>query len=329
VRRRRRALGLLAAGLVATVLGAMGGTTLAAFTGQTDSPGNAITAASDFRAPTVDAAAIGKSSGGIVGFVKGAGGYYVYANVSDSGNPASGIAGVTANVSALTAGQTSVALTAGSYSAGGVSYNYRSAALTADPGTVAGSVAYSVATQDNASNSATSPFAVTVDNTGAQGSDVQTANVGSTAGQPQLSDTATLTFGEQMEPESILAGWSGSATNVVVHIDNTGTLGLGNDQLSVYNASNSAQLPLGTVDLGNANYVLTNTTFGATGTASTMTMSGSAITLQLGTASSALPAAVATNTTMSWTPAAGATDRAGNASSTAAVTESGAADKEF
>ncbi len=59
-----------------------------------------------------------------------------------------------------------------------------------------------------------------------------------------------------------------------------------------------------------------------------MTLSGAVITVTLGTASGSVNT-VATSATMSWTPSATATDRAGNACSTAAVTEGGAADREF
>ena len=57
-------------------------------------------------------------------------------------------------------------------------------------------------------------------------------------------------------------------------------------------------------------------------------MSGSSITITLGTPDGAVTTAAGTAAT-TWTPAAGATDWAANACSTATVTESGAADKEF
>jgi chitinase len=59
-----------------------------------------------------------------------------------------------------------------------------------------------------------------------------------------------------------------------------------------------------------------------------MVMSGNAVTITLGTQSAAATAAAAPGS-MSWTPSASATDPAGNAVSTTAVTESGAADKDF
>jgi hypothetical protein len=59
-----------------------------------------------------------------------------------------------------------------------------------------------------------------------------------------------------------------------------------------------------------------------------MVMSGSTITLTLGTPSVTAETAAGSGT-MTWTPSASATDRAGNALSTSAVTESGSGDKEF
>ena len=78
-------------------------------------------------APSASASVIAKPQGGTAGYVTlESATYYVYANVADSGNPASGIASVKANVSNVTSGQTAVALVAGSYTVDGVSYNYRS-----------------------------------------------------------------------------------------------------------------------------------------------------------------------------------------------------------
>jgi hypothetical protein len=297
------------------------------FTGSTPSAGNSITAASDFRAPAASASAIGKTAGGATGSVKKGGTYYVYANVADSGSPASGTATVTANVSSLTTGSTAAALSSGNFSAGGVSYNYRSAALTAGSTLAAGSYSYLLTLTDAAANSATqSGFSVTVDNTVPTATDVQTANGSTTVGLPQQGDTVTFTFSEPIEPVSILAGWSGAATGVVVRLTNGS--GSGNDTLAVYNAANSAQLPLGSVNLGRADYTSANLTFGASGTASSMAMSGSTVTVTLGTQSAAATTAAATGT-MTWTPSATATDLAGNAVSTTAATESGAADREF
>jgi hypothetical protein len=297
------------------------------FTAKGTSPGNSITAAADFRAPSASGSAIGKTAGGIAGQIKKGATYYVYANASDSGNPASGVSTVTANVDSLTPGSTAVALSTGSFNSNGVSYGYRSAALTAGTSLAAGTYTYSLTLTDVAGNSQTqSGFSVTVDNTGPSGTDVQTLNVGTTNGLAQAGDTISFGFSKAIDPNSILAGWSGNSTSVVLRLNNGA--GSSNDTVTVYNSTNATQLPLGSVNLGRADYSTASITFGASGTASTMVMSGNTITVTLGTQSAAATTAAATGT-MSWTPSASATDPAGNAASTTAVTESGAADKDF
>jgi hypothetical protein len=294
------------------------------FTATAPDAGNTITAATDFRAPAASASAIGKTAGGTVGSIKKGGTYYVYANVSDTGNPASGVSKATANVNSITSGSTAVALSSGSFSAGGVTYNYRSAALTAGSTLAAGSYSYSLTLTDVAGNSATqSGFSVSVDNTAPTGTDVQATNGGATVGLAEAGDKVSFTFSEPPDPNSILTGWSGSATSVVVRLNNAT-----NDTVTIFNSTNTTQLPLGSISLGRSDYTTANLTFGATGTASTMVMSGGTVTITLGTQSAAATTAAATGT-MSWTPSATATDAAGNALSTTAVTESGAADKEF
>jgi hypothetical protein len=317
---------LVAAAIAAVLLGSA---TLAResvwgnFTGKAPNSGNSITAAADFRAPTASATTLAKTGGGTVGQIKKGGTYYVYANVSDTGNPASGVAAVTANVSSITSGSTAVALSAGSFTAGGVGYGYRSASLTAGTSLAAGSYTYSLTATDAAGNSKTqSGYGVVVDNTAPAGTDVQTTN-GGTNGLAQAGDTISFSFSKAIDPNSILSGWSGASTNVVVRLNNAT-----NDTVTIFNSTNTTQLPLGSINLGRADYTSANITFGATGTASTMVMSGNIVTVTLGTQSAAATTAAATGT-MTWTPSASATDPAGNATSTTAVTESGTADKEF
>ena len=54
-----------------------------------------------------------------------------------------------------------------------------------------------------------------------------------------------------IDPQSVLAGWTGVGTAVVVRVANAG----GGDTLTVRNAANSAQLPLGSTDLGGTGYL--------------------------------------------------------------------------
>jgi hypothetical protein len=342
--RRARALGAtMAATAIAAVALVAVPATFAAFTSSTESGGNVIKAAEDFRAPQVTATVAGKALGGVPGFVKQGGEYFVYANVAaDTGNPASGIASVKADVSTVTTGSTAVALVAGSFSAGGISYGYRSAALTANAVLAEGAKSFTVTATDNALNAASLGGSVTVDNTAPKASDVQTTNVGGGAnGLAELGDTLVLTFSEPVEPATILAGWSGlTPANVTVRIVDNSLLGLGlgNDVVQVFNEANTTALPLGAVDLGRTDYVTGlvggNVKFGATGTKSTMTMSGNTVTVVLGTyegegllGSNRITAGG--NGTAVWTPVATPYDRAANAMSTGAATESGVADKEF
>lgn len=312
---------------------------IAAFSARTQNEGDTVTAAPDFVAPVITATVVAKSEGGVVGFVRKGGVYFVYANVSaDTGNPASGLATVKANVAELTSGQTVVVLTAGSYTAGGAGYGYRSGELTANA-TIEGAKSYSVTATDNAGNARTLAGTATVDNVVPTTVDIQTTNGGTTVGKPEEKDTITYTFSEPMDPQSILAGWNGTATNVVVRMFDNGLLGLptGNDELVVYNATNTAQLPLGTVNMGRGDYVAGllggAINFGASGTKTTMVMSGNAITITLGTqgAEGVLvgPTTAAGTGAMIWTPVSTPYDRAGNVMSTATASQSGVAHKNF
>jgi hypothetical protein len=314
---------------------------LAAFGARTQSEGDIVTAAADFTPPATTRTAIGKTQGGVTGFVKQGGTYYVYATVAaDTGNPASGLASVKANVETVTSGQTAVALVAGTYTAGGVSYNYRSAAQTASSILAEGERTFTVTATDVAGNAKTVSGNATIDNTPPKASDVQTANgAGGTVGLAELGDSITFTFSEPIEPESIQAGWTGASTNVVIRMVDNGILGLptGNDELFVYNAANTTTLPFGAVNLGRGDYVAGllggSINFGAGGTPSKMVMSGSTVTITFGTeAAEGLlvgPTTAAAAGTMVWTPVATPYDRADNVMPTTAATESGPADKEF
>ncbi len=337
-RRRTATVAVVLIAVAAVALGAIPAA-IAAFSARTQNEGDMVTAAPDFTPPAITATVVAKSQGGVTGYVRKGGAYFVYANVpADTGNPASGLAAVRANAAKFTSGQAEAALTAGTYTAGGATYNFRSAELTANA-TVEGSRPYSVTATDKAGNARTVAGAATVDNVTPTAADIQTANGGSTVGLAEEKDTVTFTFSEPIDPRSILAGWDGTATAVVVRLVDNGLLALptGNDELFVYNATNTTALPLGTVNMGRGDYVaglLGGTVgFGATGTKSTMTMSGSAITVTFGTYA-AEGLAVARTTAagtgaMVWTPVATPYDRAGNTMSTAAATESGAADKDF
>jgi hypothetical protein len=117
-----------------------------------------------------------------------------------------------------------------------------------------------------------------------------------------------LTFTSAPAPSLILAGWNGSATTVTVLITDRG----GNDVLTVVDPTTDMPLALGSVRLAGDYADRQNVTFAG----STMRLSGSVVTVVLGT-----PAGKVGNEqrsgTMIWTGPGGT------------ATESGPADNEF
>jgi hypothetical protein len=119
----------------------------------------------DSTAPSVSATAIADQNATTAGFIHQGASYYVYANVSESG---SGFNAVTASVTNITTGASSVALTTtgGPWTFGAQSYNHRSALQTANASLSAGAKAFSVTATDNVANtSGAVAGSVTVDNT--------------------------------------------------------------------------------------------------------------------------------------------------------------------
>ncbi|HVL54600.1 MAG TPA: hypothetical protein VM344_10125 [Vitreimonas sp.] len=279
----------------------------------------------DDVAPSVTGTVVSKSTPYLPGYIRQGGTYHVYANVTDDGCTPSGVATVRANVGTVTTGETAVSLAPGAFSIGGASYGYRTESITANATLAEGASTYSLTAEDAAGNAGTqSGFSVIVDNTSPAGADVQTTNGGSTVGSPELGDTVTLTFSEVIDPHSVLAGWTGQTTDVVARITN----GLTMDVLTIRNAANTVQIPLGSISLGGGGYVSATRDFGATGTASTMVQSGNAITITLGTASGTVGTDLLPDE-MVWTPSSTATDSAGNACRTSLTLESGLLDLEF
>jgi hypothetical protein len=316
---RNRGRLALFAGLVVVLVGAWSGVTFAAFTSAQGSPGNTVTAATDWRGPTVTGG--GGRLTGPLDYIKQGDALYLFLNVSDTGNPASGMASVTASVTIPGSGTFDMPMTAGSYTVRGQTYNYRSAAQAIPPTLAEQTLNIDVIATDNDGNTSTPTFAVAVDNTAPAATDIQTANGSTLVGRAQQNDTVTYTFAEAMDPETFLAGWSGSSQNVTVRLINGG---LGNDTLQIWNAANTGQLPFGTVNLGRTDYTTAAVNF----TTSTMVMTGSTTMVTLGTPSGATTTAAA-SATARWTPVATAKDLAGNAMSTTVRNETGTADKEF
>lgn len=183
-RRRPTVAGLLVAGIVLGVTGS--GVTSAAFNAEATNQGNTFAAAPDWVAPSADRSVVAKEPPGYIpGFVRPGGTYRVYANVTDTGNPPSGTASVTADVTALTTGQTAHALAAGNTTVGGLGYSHASgAALTVGTGVTAGAKTYTLSSADAAANSRTQTgYTVIVDATAPTSTDVQAVN--KTGGAPQ------------------------------------------------------------------------------------------------------------------------------------------------
>lgn len=191
----------------------------------------------------------------------------------------------------------------------------------ATPGVADGVYDLRVLATDAAGNA--TPVVVTgrtVDNTKPVGTDVQaTNNVGGTAGRPEAGDWLTFTYSEPLAPASILAGWTGAATTVTVDISarNPGVL-------QVYDAGNSAAIPVGSVALGER-YATKALTF----TGSSMVMSGATITVTLGTPTVGTARTGTVAGSLVWTTVATPMDLAGNVLTASTVTESGTADLEF
>ena len=169
-----------------------------------------------------------------------------------------------------------------------------------------------VVTRDVAGNTfGSAAVTVVVDNQTPRGIDIQGAN-GGVLGEIDAGDSLVYTFSEPMLPSSILTGWTGAATAVTVRIQNGGGAG---DRLTVTGSN------LGTVRLGSRNWVDGTVTL-----AGTLTLtSANTVRLVLGACATGC---IRVNDslgslTFTWTPNNGATDLAGNAVSTATVTETG------
>lgn len=315
--RKAKWAALVAVTVIAVAAATVGGT-FGAFAGETADSGNVITAAPDFRGPVITDTAIGKSTGFATGFIRTGATYYVYATVSDVGTPPSGVAAVTANVSNITAGQTAVAMTAGSYPAGGKTYNYRSAQLTAAalPNGVLG---FTISATDAAGNASSLGGNVTIDSTAPAASNISAS--GGVAGRPEIGDVLTLTTNDTLDTFSILSTWDGTATTVRVNFLNNAA----GDRVEIRDSTGATVLPFGTISLGRTDFVTATVTFSA----ATMTQSAGAITIVLGGTITGTPGTAGGNGTMVWTPSATATDRAGNAMGTTAFNEPNPNDRDF
>jgi hypothetical protein len=329
MRPRRGLARFLAVAVGVLVVGSGSGYTLANLTSSATLGANAFTTAASFDtvAPTVSATVVAKSGQYFAAFTKQGGTYFVYANATDGGLVPSGIATIQADVSALTAGATAIALVAGTFTVEGVSYGYRSAALTERNPLAAGVKTYTLTSTDNSGNvRVQSGFTTTVDNTAPTAADIQTTNGGATVGLIEQGDTIIYTFSEVIDPESILAGWTGAATDVVVRFTDS----VNNDTFVVWNAANTSQVALGSVNT-KANVVTGAATAGASGSPSRMVLDQAnlTVTVTLGTVGGGPLNTDLGNNKMVWSPSTSAFDRAGNAMSGTNANENGASDSDF
>src|SRR5437764_4406315 len=215
---RRKLTGILGVLALFAAAAALSG---AAFVASKSNPLNTISSAADWTAPTIGSSTVATTSSaapiGGGGAVKQGGTYRVYANVADSGNPASGVSTVTANASSISgAGAASVSLTActSNCTVGGVTYGYASAEKSVTNPLTAGSYNYTVAATDVAGNSSgTSSFSVSVDNSAPTLSTLQMFDTdhNGRVDQVQATFNETLANSTATSPWTLTAAPSGAA----------------------------------------------------------------------------------------------------------------------
>jgi hypothetical protein len=169
-----------------------------------------------------------------------------------------------------------------------------------------------------------------VDNSPLRGADVQATNGGGTVGRLDNGDTLTYSYSERIAPTSALAGWDGSARTVAVRLRDGNAVGGGakDDTVDVTGTN------LGAVNL-RGDYVKSGKTvqWSGTMTATTVTVgttTRTVVTVRLGAVTSGSGLRTVTGTaSLQWTPSGAVVDLAGRPCSTAPVTESGTADRDF
>jgi Bacterial Ig-like domain len=199
----------------------------------------------------------------------------------------------------------------------GTSWSTTAATLTS--GTYTATASQSDAS-GNTGTSAAHTF--TVDTVAPTATDIAAANGGATAGKVEAGDVITFSFSEAIDPASVLAGWSGSSTSVRVRV----TAGvLAPDPFTVLDNSGATTVHLGSVQT-NGDYVTTTATFAATMVRSADQKS---VVVTVGALQSGIVSLLAVGAqNMTWTVDNAVKDLAGNAVTTATVTE-GASDVDF
>lgn len=328
----------LGAVVLAVAAGAIGlRFTHAIFTSSQGVGGNTISTRADWAAPATSQAVVLNDIGYTSALRQGST-YRVCAQVADEGNPSSGVASASANMAVagnvITTGATSVSLTAGSFTCGGNSFNYQSANQSANASIAEGSRSFQVTATDNLSQSATTTWSATMDNTAPTVASFGTVNTGGTAGLMESGDSFTVTVSEAgIDLPRALASWNGSASGVFVKVLNNG-FGGAKDGLWVCSANTAncaggtnADTILGAVNLNNKDYVSGTVVFNAS---IAWDSANNRFTVTLGSCSSGCTSAgTGGSSTATFAPIAGSSqggvrDQAGNnMSTTSTATETG------
>jgi large repetitive protein len=170
-----------------------------------DKAGNTATGTAsvtvDSTPPTVTGAVVVNTTPSDPGYLKPGNNYIVYANAGDT----AGLSTVTADVSALTAGQTAVGLSActSSCTYGGVTYGYKSGSKTAGAAIAAGQTGFTVTATDKAANATPATYSVTVDSTGPTVSGVAIANTTTNAAGWLRKSGAYAVYANTSDPSGI------------------------------------------------------------------------------------------------------------------------------
>ncbi len=174
----------------------------------------------------------------------------------------------------------------------------------------------------------------TVENTPLRGADIQAVNGATTPGRMEAGDVINFTYTQQVNLATVSPNWNGSALAVSVRARDGGVLGWGTTDDTIDVLRTNSTVNLGSVNL-RQDYIRSGktVTFAGTMTASTVTVDGVArtvITIVLGAPSGGNSLrTVTTAGFMVWSPNGAVSDMAGNRTSTAPTTETGALDRDF
>ena len=332
--RRRASVVFLFSAFVLMATGIGFDHTHATFSGAAANDLNSVSAAPDLVAPTTTRTAIAKRQATPTviepfGFTTQIGRnttYNVYAQPADTGNPASGVQTVTADVSAITPGQTAAPLTklATPVTVGGLTYEWKSAGLVSSNTMLAGTLNYTLNLTDGGPNSRTTTgHTVSTEIVAPTATNIQTTNLSGNTGLISTGDTVIFTYSEAIEPESLTPGWTGAAalSGLTLAATNGGL----RDTFTITRAGAGNYYNSGTVTLASADYVSTNASWNAS---ATINAARTIVTVTVGTLVSGTTTRGSAGG-MSWAPVNSVVDRAGNPMSTTVRTETGGADRDF